>query len=219
VAAVARSFFATLPTHLFAPMLADGFEIEIPARTVASPSLYRSQAALVLEGVARLYVSTPGGREATVGYRRQGDFLFSCIESSPPMRIQALTACRAWLIPMASFERALNADPRVGSAVANYAGARLYATVSDFRFSLFATVRQRMARHLLELATVGGDGEPVAQVTVQELADAVGSVREVVSREVRDLMQERAIARVPNGYALLRPGLLRAEFAAIFDGA
>jgi CRP/FNR family transcriptional regulator len=217
VEALERSFLSTLPTEVVAPMLADGRELAMPARAVVAPSAHRVGAALLLDGLARLFVRAPGGREATVGYRRQGNFFLHLNHSPQPFHIQALTSCRGWLIPQASFERALKGDPRFGAAVAQHAGARLHATVKELRFGLFATVRQRMARHLLELASVAPEGALVAPVTVQELADAVGSVREVVSREIRDLVQLGVITRLANGYGLPRPERLRAEFADMLD--
>ena len=214
-AALERSFLGTLPLPLVLPMLADGRAIEMPPRTIVAPAAHRVGAALLLDGVARLFVRAPGGREATVGYRHKGNFFLHLHDSPPLFHIQALTACRGWIIPQKSFARALKQDPRFGQAVARYAGTRLHSTVKELRFGLFASVRQRMARHLLELA----GKERVAPVTVQELADAVGSVREVVSRELRELVQMGAIARRPSGYALLQPERLRAEFADMLDGA
>jgi CRP/FNR family transcriptional regulator len=48
----------------------------------------------------------------------------------------------------------------------------------------FGSVKQRVASQLLQLATTKNrsDAQLSAQVSQQELADAVGSVREVVAR-------------------------------------
>ena len=53
----------------------------------------------------------------------------------------------------------------------------------------FGSVRQRVAAHLLDLASdrQRPGGRLVAHVSQQELADAAGSVREVVARALRDL--------------------------------
>jgi CRP/FNR family transcriptional regulator len=54
----------------------------------------------------------------------------------------------------------------------------------------FSTVRQRVARHLLDLASEHQRGrELLAQISQQELADAVGTVREV-SCVLRDLRSD-----------------------------
>ena len=51
----------------------------------------------------------------------------------------------------------------------------------------FASVQQRVARHLLEIAAAQQEsgGPLVARVSQQELADLAGSVREVVARPSR----------------------------------
>lgn len=67
--------------------------------------------------------------------------------------------------------------------------------------STFATVRRRVARHLLDFASEGQRGsELVTAIGRQQLADAVGTVREVVVRALRELREE---------------GLLRTERARI----
>jgi CRP/FNR family transcriptional regulator len=53
----------------------------------------------------------------------------------------------------------------------------------------FMSVRQRVVAHLLGIAAVEIESPdlPVAAITQQQLADAVGSVREVVARTLREL--------------------------------
>jgi CRP/FNR family cyclic AMP-dependent transcriptional regulator len=74
-------------------------------------------------------------------------------------------------------------------------------------------VRQRVAAHLLDLASdhQPPDGRLVALVSQQELADAVGSVREVVARVLRDLRVAGIVATAPDSVAILDPARLHAE--------
>jgi CRP/FNR family transcriptional regulator len=214
-AAVAHSILSTVPRAEVEALLDAGHAIEVRARTVVAPSVYASHAALIVDGLARIYVFAPNGREATVGYRRPGDFLMPVIPSLPPVRIQALTPCQGWLFPLASVQASLRRDVRFGAALARYFGSLQRSGYAEFRFSLFATVRQQVARHLVEMATRESDQRLVARVSVRELANSIGSVREVVSREIRRLIREAWIAPVNNGYALERPELLYDEFAAL----
>jgi CRP/FNR family transcriptional regulator len=48
----------------------------------------------------------------------------------------------------------------------------------------------------------------VAHVSQQELAEAVGSVREVVARVLRDLRQAGLVASAPDGIHVLEPAAL-----------
>jgi CRP/FNR family transcriptional regulator len=58
----------------------------------------------------------------------------------------------------------------------------------------FGRVRQRLASHLLVLAVRESDGRLVVRMTQQGLADAVGSVRDVVARNLAELSSEGIVA-------------------------
>jgi CRP/FNR family transcriptional regulator, cyclic AMP receptor protein len=54
-------------------------------------------------------------------------------------------------------------------------------------------------------------GQLAGQVTQQELADAVGSVREVVARVLRDFRLARLVATGPDRVHILDPAALHAQ--------
>jgi CRP/FNR family cyclic AMP-dependent transcriptional regulator len=62
----------------------------------------------------------------------------------------------------------------------------LHAAIAEIEFNSFADLRQRVARQVPNLAVPQGN-DLVARVTQQQLADAVGSVREAVARVLREL--------------------------------
>jgi CRP/FNR family transcriptional regulator len=89
---------------------------------------------------------------------------------------------------------------------------RATALTAEIGGSAFSTVRQRVARHLLDLATQRQQGaELTAQVSQQELADAVGTVREVVVRTLRELRHEGVLETRRGGIGVLAPQRLLAE--------
>jgi CRP-like cAMP-binding protein len=90
--------------------------------------------------------------------------------------------------------------------------ARLHdAAVNMACDNVFLSVRQRVARHLLDLAVREPDGL-VVHASHQDIADAIGSVREVVSRVIRELREEALITRSDGRIVLTRPGdLVSAE--------
>jgi CRP/FNR family transcriptional regulator len=56
------------------------------------------------------------------------------------------------------------------------------------------SVRERIGRHLLDLATEHQEGDRLlARVSQQDLADAVASVRTVVSRTLQEMRREGLI--------------------------
>jgi CRP/FNR family transcriptional regulator len=77
----------------------------------------------------------------------------------------------------------------------------------------FAAVRQRVARHLLDLAAQRGPGreamaEIVVPVSQQELADAAGTVREVVVRVLRELRRDGVVRTERDHIVILDPARL-----------
>ena len=80
-------------------------------------------------------------------------------------------------------------DVRVARALLQELSERAAAFAAETGGSAFATVRQRVARGLLDGAVVApkAGGELVVSMSQQELADAVGTVREVVVRSLRGL--------------------------------
>jgi CRP/FNR family cyclic AMP-dependent transcriptional regulator len=74
-------------------------------------------------------------------------------------------------------------------------------------------VRQRAALHVLDLASTqqGPGGALVARVSQQELADAVGSVREVVARVLGDLRGAGLVTSHPDGVHVLDPAGLHGQ--------
>ena len=77
----------------------------------------------------------------------------------------------------------------------------------------FGSVRQRVAAHLLDLASdrQRPGGRLVARVSQQKLADAAGSVREVVARALRDLRAAGIVATAADSIVILDPARLYAE--------
>jgi CRP/FNR family transcriptional regulator, cyclic AMP receptor protein len=77
----------------------------------------------------------------------------------------------------------------------------------------FATVRQRVARHLLDLVSEGTSGDRpghglVVRASQQELAAAVGTVREVVVRVLRELRTEGAVRTERDRIIVTDPAIL-----------
>lgn len=77
----------------------------------------------------------------------------------------------------------------------------------------FMTVRQRVAGYLLSVATPDPSGTLVAPITQQQLANAIGSVREVVARTLHDLRSDGLVSASRARVSILdRDGLMRIGF-------
>ncbi|HEX5115717.1 MAG TPA: Crp/Fnr family transcriptional regulator [Pseudonocardiaceae bacterium] len=209
VAAMTGSFLGELPPELVGRLLAAGDRTEYPAGS----TIYREGSAprtvLVVRGLLRVYMSSPEGRQVTVRYARARDVLGIAVLIGGPADVGAQTLAESTLfrIDAATLTAAAHADSRVAWAIAQELNRRLYANLQQTAINTFGSVRQRIAAHLLDLASdqQRPQGPLVARVSQQDLADAVGSVREVVARVLRDLRLARLVATSPDRIQILDP--------------
>jgi CRP/FNR family transcriptional regulator, cyclic AMP receptor protein len=174
---------------------------------------------IVASGLVRVYVTAPDGRTLTVRYCRRGDILgaFSMFshDFSMPATTQALVESQLVVLVPDVVRQCARADTRVAEALLVEVSERVGAFVREITDSAFMTVRQRIGRHLLDLASEQQRGaELVARISQQDLADAVGTVREVVVRVLRELRQERIVETGRVGIRLVAPDLLVDETRA-----
>src|SRR5215218_6961370 len=196
-----------LPSGLVEELLAEGERTEYPAGTTIYREGEAPRAALVVEGLLRVYMTSPEGRQVTVRYARDAEVLGIAVLVGGPVNVavQALAPSSLFRINARTLTRAARQDARVAWAVAEELNRRLYDTLQQTAVNAFGSVRQRVAAHLLDLASAQQrpDGRLVAQVSQQELADAVGSVREVVARVLRELRLARLVMTAPDSVVIV----------------
>ncbi len=178
---------------------------------------------IVVSGLLRVYVSTPDGRTMSVRYCRHGALVgvVSLFASSfsLPATIQAVTDTDLLALRASVVRRAAERDPRVARALLDELSERVLAFIAEIP-SAFASVRQRVARHLIDLASDSErDSGLRVRIGQQELADAVGTAREVVVRALRDLREEGVLQTGRHGIVILDPERLAAEAYAASAGA
>lgn len=170
---------------------------------------------VVVSGLVRVYVAAPEGRTMTVRYCRPGDLIgVVSLFASPlslPVTIQAVTDTDVLAFRASLVRQAAEQDARVARALLDELSERVLAFVAEIP-SAFQTVRQRLARHLLDLASESQRGSELrVAIAQQDLADAVGTVREVVVRALRELREEGLLRTGRDGIVLLDPERLAAE--------
>jgi CRP/FNR family transcriptional regulator len=125
----------------------------------------------------------------TVRYARPGALLGVATlyaRVARPFDIQALSDTELLAFDPSVIRVRADKDPRVARALLKETSERVMSFVAEFSGHAFANVRQRLARHLLDLASdQQSPGALRAPVSQQELADAVGTAREVVVRVLR----------------------------------
>jgi CRP/FNR family transcriptional regulator len=206
--ALRESFLSRLTPGTIEQLLRDSVPLTIPAGSVLYPEHGEAQAGLVVSGLLRVYIVSAQGRQVTVRYARQGDVLGIAVAVGGPVRtpVQALTDAELLMLSVATLRDLGRWDAEVAWAFAEELGRRLYDVIDELAGNVFGSVRQRVARHLLDLAARPEPGRSlVVSATQQDIAAAVGSVREVVARVLGDLRAEHLIASTRAGVRIVDP--------------
>jgi CRP-like cAMP-binding protein len=215
------SYLAELPTRLSAALLEGTFVEEIEAGELMIEGHSLGPAAdvfLIVDGLVRIYLAGPDGRQATVRYASE-----CAVIGLPPLLVagmdmgaEAVTAVRALRFPSRRFIALAERDVGLAWPTACYIAQQLGAGNDVLAADIFLPVRARLARHLLDLARRGPHGMTVF-ARHQHLADAIGSVREVVSREMTRLSEKGLVRRIDEGTLLTDPAALHRLSSGVSD--
>ena len=195
-AAIADSFLSELDPDLIHGLVEQAIPLDLEAGAILYPEEGDPRMALVISGLLRVYLTSAEGRQITVRYAREGDVLGTAVAVAGPVRtpVQAVTDSRVLLLSVAVVQRLAQTNASVAWAFAQEVTRRLYDVLDEVAGTAFASVKARVARHLLDLSYRDEDtGRWMVTATQQEIADAVGSVREVVARVLKELRAERQI--------------------------
>ena len=150
-----------------------------------SSSLY-----VILSGEVKVFVSDEDGRSNVVNRLGPGDYFgeLSLIDEEPrSASIEAVSKCRLSILSRAYFFDYLEANPRVAIRLLQGIGQRLRNTTHHAKDLALMDVFGRIANVLLKVA-IEEDGRTITPpLTQQDIADQVGSSREMVSRILKDL--------------------------------
>lgn len=216
--AVAASHLRDLPDEVLDQLLEGALRSTLSAGEVAHHALDPGEyLELVIAGVVRVFVTAPDGRTMTIRYCRRGELLgaMSLFTDSfaEPATKQARVDTRLLRMSPTTVRDLAHRDLRVAQALLVELSERAHGFVNEIPGTAFATVRQRVARQLLDLAAVqhagtSSNGELAVRITQQDLADAVGTVREVVVRTLRQLRETGAVRTERDRIVLLDPAQL-----------
>jgi CRP/FNR family transcriptional regulator, cyclic AMP receptor protein len=221
--AVRRSVLASLPPAVLDRLLSDALRLDIPAGSV----LYREgdapRCGLLVSGLARVYLTAADGRQVTIRYMVSGSLSgASLVVSGAPSsaRVQAVSDVVGLILNVGTLRSLARSDAEVAWALATEVAHSQEEIIRAFGTSVFGSVRQRVARQVLDLAAMHHQpGRPlVAPVTQQELADAAGCAREVVTRLLRELRDDGVVDTARGGVALLDPARLHALVEPVSPG-
>ena len=209
-----KGILARVSPQMRSRLLASGRSRSVPAGTLLYVAEDQPQfVGLILDGFLRVFVAAPAsGRESTIRYVRPGDLLGVVAALSGPSAtwVQTLSDSGIWMLDPIAFNRTVQAELSLAWLMAEECARRVADLVNEISGSSFATVRQRIAHHLLSIAR-SQSAPPflTARITQVELANAAGSVREVTVRELRALRDEGLVRPGRGGIAILDPDRLQ----------
>jgi CRP/FNR family transcriptional regulator len=221
--AIDAGFLGQLPAKSLDLLLSRSTTEVVPAGTVCFRATDRpSRGGVVLEGVFRVYVVAADGRRLTVRYARTGalaGLTTALTVHAAPVNVQAITDGRIQELPLDAIRELAPTDPALAWALAQEVSLRLLDAIESLASASFGTMRGRLARHLLDLASESGPGRHLtAHVTQQDLADGLGTVREVVARLLGQLREEGYLATDRGAITILEPDRLASLVGAWTGG-
>jgi CRP/FNR family transcriptional regulator, cyclic AMP receptor protein len=156
---------------------------------------------VVESGHVRIYKSSPGGREHVLAIEGPG----CSVAELPvfdggnyPASVSAVDDTTLLFVSKHDFQSLCLAHPQVALKVLRVVGARLRRLVGIIEELSFTTVRHRLAAFLVRLARASGERSPDGiEITLpannQELASQIGTVRELISRNLSRFQSEGMI--------------------------
>jgi len=153
---------------------------------------------VVESGSVRIYKSSPNGREQVLSIDGPGGSIAELPVfdgGNYPASAAAINNVNLLFVSKQDFQALCLAHPQVPLKVLRVVGARLRRLVGIIEVLSFTTVRHRLASYLFRLAQKSGKRtaagvEVTLPITNQELAAQIGTVRELVSRNLSRFQAE-----------------------------
>lgn len=169
---------------------------------------------VIAQGSVKIYKTSGAGREVMLAIETAPSSVAEVplFDGGPyPATVSAVSDVVAYTIAKRDFEQACRQSPDLPLKVLAVVGQRLRQLVRIVESVTFGSVRQRLARTLLELGEAAGANTFPLPVTHEELALRLGTVREVVSRNLSRFQAEGLLRIQRKEVTLLDPAGLERE--------
>ncbi len=155
-------------------------------------------------GEAKAFSCNTDGREYIDAFAGPGECIGieSALDGLPhPNSAEVIRKGEFFTMSANSFQRYLREQPQIVSPVMAIMSRRLRQTLQERHDIALTSVKERIARFLLESACLrAGDGAKVlVDATQAELAARLGTVREVVARVLADFTSRGLVSKTPKG--------------------
>jgi CRP-like cAMP-binding protein len=142
---------------------------------------------LIIQGSVKIFRTSPNGREVMLAIETAPSSVaeLPLFDGGPyPASVRAVEPVVAMFLNKGDFQQICRQYPDVALKVLAVVGRRLRQLVGLVESMTFGSVTQRLARLLLETARAAGSETFEMGMTQQELASRLGTVREVVARNL-----------------------------------
>ena len=150
---------------------------------------------VVQTGHVKIYKASPEGREQILTIIGPHDSFndVAVFDGGPnPASAQAMDATHVYVIERPALVRLFDRYPKLAQAVVAVLAARCRMLVGMVEDLSLRSVTGRLAKLLLDQAAQGQDAVPL---TRQQMAARLGTIREMVSRALRELEDEGLVSR------------------------
>jgi len=151
---------------------------------------------LIVQGSVKIFKTSAGGREMMLALETAPSTVaeLPLFDGGPyPASVRAVEPVVSLFINKNDFQQVCRQYPDVALKVLAVVGRRLRHLVGVVEAMTFGSVTQRLARLLLDASKQAGADEFDFPLTHQELASRLGTVREVVSRNLARFRAEGLI--------------------------
>lgn len=168
---------------------------------------------LIVEGSVKIFKTSSGGREMMLALETAPSTVaeLPLFDGGPyPASVRAVEPAVALFINKSDFQQVCRQYPDVALKLLAVIGRRLRQLVGIVEAMTFGSVTQRLARLLLDASRQAGADEFELPLTHQEIASRLGTVREVISRNLARFRAEGLIRFQERQVSILdRAGLER----------
>jgi CRP/FNR family transcriptional regulator, cyclic AMP receptor protein len=169
---------------------------------------------LLETGLARTYWNVPDGRQATMAFAHPTELVgVTSITGEPPwLFLQVITESRMTILDINAVRKLAATDVEVSTAVGAHLLRRLREAYRLIAVRTLGNIKERVSYDLLDRAAQSQlvVGRLEVRATQADLADSVGSSREVMSRALRELRVEGIVETAPGVIRVLDPTRLAA---------
>ena len=178
----------------------------------------------VLSGRVRIISRIAVGKEVILGEMGDGEFFgeIAAIDNSPrSANVTTLTRSRICIMPQKCFIEVLEAAPDVSFRVMRLLAERIRNLNMRLAEHSFLQAKHRLYSELLRLSRPrpgNAEQRSVSPPPIQrELAERIGSRREVVSRELNSLEKAGLIEKSSRAIVLVNPNDLQRRISAAWE--